>query len=182
MSESSASPYTPLLNAIREPTLPPAFSVVGKVITVVIAVSSISIGSVYFKDCTAQYLIPYYLIVSGASSLLLLALTSLPCGYGGDPPQTSLLLVVSQGLLVLFKTAFFITGNVWIYSIYSPNYMNHEAKNYCHQVLYLYAFWVTTAAYIILGMMIIISCCIVICLFAIWSNIPRGPRLDSVFT
>lgn len=182
MSESSASPYTPLLNAISEPTLPPALSVAGKVLTVMIAVVSISIGSVYFRDCPAQYLIPYYLIISGASTLLLLFLASLPCGYDSDPPQPSLLMVVSQGLIVLFKIAFFIAGNVWIYSIYYPNYINHDAVNYCHQVLYLYAFWVTTASYILLGMMIIISCCILICLFTLWSTIPRGPRPDSVFT
>ncbi|XP_078527552.1 transmembrane protein 272-like [Lissotriton helveticus] len=182
MSESSASPYTPLLNAIREPTLPPALSVFGKVLTVMVAVASITMGSVYFRDCPAQYLIPYYLIISGASSVLLLFLASLPCGYNSDPPEASVLMVASQGLLVLFKIAFFIAGNVWIYSIYSPNYTNHAAANYCHKVLYLYAFWVTMASYILLGLMIIISCCILICLFALWSNIPRGPRPDSVFT
>lgn len=43
-------------------------------------------------------------------------------------------------------------GNVWIYSIYQPNYnKNTSVDPYCNKTLYLFAFWTTTLVYILLG-------------------------------
>ncbi|XP_069502495.1 transmembrane protein 272-like [Ambystoma mexicanum] len=161
MDESAReAPNTPLMNAYREYSVPPAMSGSSKFITGAIAIASITIGSVYFSQCKAQHLIPYYLIISGISSLVIIFLTSLPCRDGGDPPQTSPAILALQGIVTLFHLVFFITGNVWIYSIYAPEYTNTTSEIYCHKGLYLYAFWITTLVYILLGITLLAGCCL----------------------
>ena len=57
------------------------------------------------------------------------------------------------------------TGNVWIYSIYQPDY-NRNTTNielYCHKTLYLFAFWITTLLYILLGLFLLGGCCVLLC-------------------
>lgn len=159
--ETNGGSFPPLLSNIRERKVPPGMSVTGIIITAVMAIASISVGSVYFNDCPAQYLIPYYLIISGVAGLLLLIPSLLPCGNREEP---SILIHAFQSILGLFQTAFFIAGNVWIYSIYAPNYTDTKASNYCHKGLYLYAFWITTLVYIFLGVFLVIGCCILICM------------------
>ncbi|XP_078525465.1 transmembrane protein 272-like isoform X1 [Lissotriton helveticus] len=126
------------------------------------SIASISVGSVYFHDCPAQYLIPYYLIISGVSGLLLLIPSILPCR---NREVSSDLINAFHLIFGLFQLAFFIAGNVWIYSIYAPNYADPTAANYCRKGLYLYAFWITTLVYIFLGLfaigcgMSLCACC-----------------------
>ncbi|XP_069502503.1 transmembrane protein 272-like [Ambystoma mexicanum] len=168
------TPSSPLLNVYREYSVPPAMSGSSKVFTAAIAIASITIGSVYFSQCKAQHLIPYYLIISGISSLVIILLTSLPCGDGRDPPQTSPAILALQGIFTLFHLAFFIAGNVWIYSIYAPEYTDTASPEYCHKGLYLYAFWITTLVYILLGITLLAGCCILVCFCACRAATLRG--------
>ncbi|XP_078524785.1 transmembrane protein 272-like isoform X2 [Lissotriton helveticus] len=117
-------------------------------------------GPVYFYECPAQYLIPYYFIISGVIGLLLLIPSILCCGNQVEPSTESNVCCLIIGLFLL---AFFITGNVWVYSIYAPNYTDHTAANYCRKELYLYAFWMTTLVYIFLGLPIFIRGCMFFC-------------------
>lgn len=45
----------------------------------------------------------------------------------------------------------FIIGSVWVYKEYEPNYDPIVGK-YCNKNLYLFAFWLITAVYTILGL------------------------------
>ncbi|KAJ1084780.1 hypothetical protein NDU88_004926 [Pleurodeles waltl] len=157
---SNPSSFPPLLSNIKEKKVPQGMSVSGTFITAVMAIANISVGSVYLNDCRAQYLIPYYLIVSGVTSLLLLISSVLPCG---NREQPSILITAFQVVFGAFQLAFFVAGNVWVYSIYAPNYTDPAASNYCHKGLYLYAFWITTLVYIFLGLILAIGCCMVLC-------------------
>ncbi|XP_078527412.1 transmembrane protein 272-like [Lissotriton helveticus] len=157
---SNEGSFSPLLSNLKEKKMPQEMSVSGTVITAGMSIASITVGSVYFHDCPAQYLIPYYLIISGVSSLLLLIPSILPCRNREEP---SILVNVFHSIFGLFQLAFFIAGNVWIYSIYAPNYTDPTAANYCHKGLYLYAFWITTLVYIFLGLFIVIGCCALLC-------------------
>ncbi|XP_078525732.1 uncharacterized protein LOC144798641 [Lissotriton helveticus] len=215
---SNESSFPPLLSNNQENKMHPGLSVSGKVITAVMSIASISVGSVYFHDCPAQCLIPYYLIISGVSSLLLL-IQSIFAWRNQEEPSilnnvlhwffnifslafyiavmacfhkfpggylilydliitgvTSLLRLIKSILccvkreepfnwsnicsliISLFVLAFFIAGNVWIYSIYAPNYTDPTAANYCRKELYLYAFWITNLFYIFLGLFLAIVC------------------------
>ncbi|XP_078526253.1 transmembrane protein 272-like [Lissotriton helveticus] len=157
---SNEGSFPPLLSNLKEKKMPQEMSVSGTVITAVMSFASITVGSVFFHDCPAQYLIPYYLIISGVASFLLLIPSILPCRNREEP---SILINAFHSIFGLFQLAFFIAGNVWIYSIYAPNYTDRTAANYCHKRLYLYAFWITTLVYIFLGLFIVIGCSMLLC-------------------
>lgn len=68
-----------------------------------------------------------------------------------------------ESLLDCFLFAWFICGNVWIYQNYQPNYDPTSGSEYCNKTLYLFAFWITTATYILIGTMCFCVCCVGIC-------------------
>lgn len=60
------------------------------------------------------------------------------------------------------------SGNVWIYSLYDEVVTDDDTSpHYCHPTLYWYAFGITTATYILLGVFIIgicfFCCCVYLC-------------------
>ncbi|XP_053199068.1 transmembrane protein 272-like [Scomber japonicus] len=114
----------------------------------------------YFNDCPRQPFIPIYLCgfivffyVFGLFCCRKRAIENVVC--------------CSFMTAVLFF-CWFIAGNVMIYSIYDPNYKNTqhnttEADSYCDKTLYLFAFWSTNFIYILLGLIILCSCCVFYC-------------------
>lgn len=58
---------------------------------------------------------------------------------------------------------FLFSGNVWIYKIYQPPYDKSQGM-YCDKTLYLFAFWITSLVYIVIGGFFIVGCCALICL------------------
>ena len=106
-------------------------------------------------------MIPIYLIVAGVaglfSSLLFFAAFT---GSQEDDQQT---VNPFSGLIQLFLFAWFIAGNVWIYSNYEPNYTDPSSPDFCNKTLYLFAFWVTNSYYILFGFVLGITCLIVAC-------------------
>ena len=101
-------------------------------------------------------MIPIYLIVAGVaglfSSLLFFAAFT---GSQEDDQQT---VNPFGGLIQLLLFAWFIAGNVWIYSNYEPNYTDPSSPDFCNKTLYLFAFWVTNWYYILFGFMLGIMC------------------------
>ena len=54
-------------------------------------------------------------------------------------------------------------GNVWIYGTYGEFTTDNPGNStYCHPTLYWYAFWLTTAGYILAGFLIV-TICVIIC-------------------
>ncbi|XP_019898902.2 transmembrane protein 272-like isoform X3 [Esox lucius] len=139
-------------------------------------VANIVIGSVYLNDCPRQPYIPIYLIVLGAMGVV--PVFSSCCCLISTPDSTSSLKVlcnICSGLVSLFLLCWFICGNVWIYSIYQPNY-NKNIPNYnqtlinnlyCNRTLYLFAFWSNILAYLILLGLCVVLCCGCCCGLAI---------------
>ncbi|XP_041034895.1 transmembrane protein 272-like isoform X2 [Carcharodon carcharias] len=127
-----------------------------KILILIWGIAYITMGTVYLNSCTEQYLIPIYLIVSGSFTLFLLMISLIPCAPNDESNNLNLHKVgrVCERLVSLFSTIWFITGSVWIYSIYEPDYIDKASPHYCDKNLYLFAFSVTTANYIILTIMI----------------------------
>ncbi|XP_072232811.1 transmembrane protein 272 [Leuresthes tenuis] len=127
-------------------------------------IAQIAIGAVYLNDCPRQHYIPIYLIVTGVFGLVLVVFSCLPCAQQPDDSTINPLSWVCKtwnSLISFFLFCWFITGNVWIYSIYEPNY-NKNTTNvdpYCDKTLYLFAFWTTTLGYILIGVFMVIGCC-----------------------
>ncbi|XP_063059418.1 transmembrane protein 272-like [Engraulis encrasicolus] len=151
----------------RTPKLSTPVLVISKMIVIAIPIAEVVIGSLYLKSCPVQKFIPIYLVVMGAFTLSLTLLSCLPCTQEPeDGSQTALSSVCTawNSIVSLFLFCWFIAGNVWIYSKYQPNYVNPDASDYCHKTLYLFAFWVTSLVYILIGGFFVLGCCAMICL------------------
>ncbi|XP_035806250.2 transmembrane protein 272-like [Amphiprion ocellaris] len=155
-----------LIRNTPEPSL--TSLVISKLLSCAIPIAQIAVGAVYLDDCPLQPYIPIYLIVCGTFTLMLGLLSCLPCAKKPEDGTTNPLYSVCSiwNLLVsLFLFAWFIAGNVWIYSIYEPNYNKNSTSvaPYCDKTLYLFAFWTTTVGYIIIGSFLFLCCCCLLC-------------------
>ncbi|KAK9886903.1 hypothetical protein WA026_019160 [Henosepilachna vigintioctopunctata] len=130
-------------------------------VTVVIPVCMITIGIVYIHDCPQGEYIPVYLIVGGLFGILkqLLHLSARVRHTDEERREENLKQSPTQTLLNCFMLGWFIIGSVWIYKEYQPNY-NQSLGIYCNKTLYLFAFWLVTSVYIVLGIVTIYLCSI----------------------
>ncbi|XP_033992714.1 transmembrane protein 272-like isoform X3 [Trematomus bernacchii] len=127
---------------------------VSKLFFCIIAIAQIAIGAVHLHDCPRKHYIPIYLIVVGVFGLMLSLFSCLPCTKTPEDGSISLLNLICtmwNCLTSLFLFCWFIAGNVWIYSIYQPNYNKNstDVDPYCDRTPYLFAFSTTTLVYII---------------------------------
>ncbi|XP_004079865.1 uncharacterized protein LOC101165594 [Oryzias latipes] len=134
-----------------------------KVLFCAMPIAQIALGAVNLNDCPLQPYIPIYLIVSGVFSLLLVILAALPCTQGSN--QLSCLCTAWNSLTTFFLFCWFIAGNVWIYSIYEPNYNknSNSTELYCDKTVYLFAFWTSTLVYILAGLLMFGGVCCLLC-------------------
>ncbi|KAJ3585748.1 hypothetical protein NHX12_014467 [Muraenolepis orangiensis] len=158
-----------LMGRIRNRPQPPTpVLLLSKLMVCVIPIAQIAIGAVYLEECPREPYIPIYLVVVGVFGLMLGLLSCLPCAHQQkDAPSTPLsrICVTWNSLTSLFIFCWFIAGNVWIYSIYEPNYNQTTTATdpYCNKTLYLFAFWTTTLLYILLCVFLFGGCCVMLC-------------------
>ncbi|XP_072349641.1 transmembrane protein 272-like isoform X1 [Scyliorhinus torazame] len=159
--DSKSNLYTPLLWTFEEPPSSPAASVCMKLLTLILGIACITIGTIYLDSCTKQYMIPIFLIVSGSTTIFFLMISLIPCPPNDESNNSNLLKIgrVCDRLELLFSTIWFIAGNVWIYSIYKPEYIDQSSPDYCNKTLYLFAFWSTTVIYILFALMLFLGFC-----------------------
>lgn len=131
-------------------------------ITVVIPLSMIIVGSVNVHKCPAEPYLPIFLIVGGVFGVLknLMNFCSRCRRQADDVEDERLRQTPLDTVINCFLFGWFITGCVWIYRIYQPEYYDAESENYCNMTLYLFSFWLITSAYIIMGIIIGCLCCI----------------------
>ena len=55
--------------------------------------------------------------------------------------------------------AWFITGNVWIFSNMYPNFDDSGADNFCDEVVYMFGMVYIIGVYVFICMAIILACC-----------------------
>ncbi|XP_022786268.1 uncharacterized protein LOC111326524 [Stylophora pistillata] len=143
--------------------------------TLPLHIGMIIIGVKYKDECPVEIMIPIYLIVAGAAGIL----SSLySCGMlfrkESDEVSSLCLLKRLHTVMQLLLLAWFACGNVWIYNSYQPNYTDPTSPKYCHEKLYLFAFWATFSHYFISFIVMICGCCIfgIGCIFYIfkWSR------------
>uniref|UniRef100_UPI0037E7C9A9 transmembrane protein 272-like n=1 Tax=Semicossyphus pulcher TaxID=241346 RepID=UPI0037E7C9A9 len=160
---------TVLIQHIRRPPQPPAPALgCSKLLMCILPIAQIAIGVVHLDNCPRQHYIPIYLIVVGVFGLLLAVLSCLPCAQEPTDDTTNPLSRVCatwNSITSFFLFCWFIAGNVWIYSIYQPNYDKNSTDTdpYCDKTLYLFAFWTTTLVYILFGLSLIGCCCTICC-------------------
>uniref|UniRef100_A0A3Q4HZG5 Si:dkey-19b23.12 n=1 Tax=Neolamprologus brichardi TaxID=32507 RepID=A0A3Q4HZG5_NEOBR len=125
-------------------------------------------GTIYLHECPRQHYIPIYLIVVGVFGLILSLLSCLPCARESEEGTSNPLSTICttwNSLTSIFLFCWFIAGNVWIYSIYQPNYTKNatDVGTYCNKTLYLFAFWTTTLVYILIGLFFVCGFLVFLC-------------------
>uniref|UniRef100_UPI0037E79302 transmembrane protein 272-like n=1 Tax=Semicossyphus pulcher TaxID=241346 RepID=UPI0037E79302 len=160
-----------LIQHIRRPPQAPAPALAcSKVFLCIMPIAQIAIGVVHLDNCPRQHYIPIYLIVVGVFGLVLAVLSCLPCAQeptDGTTNPLSRVCTAWNSITSFFLFCWFIAGNVWIYSIYQPNYNKNSTDTdpYCDKTLYLFAFWTTTLVYILFGLFLVGGCCVFGCLY-----------------
>lgn len=131
---------------------------------------SIFPGAKYKDDCPVEPFIPIYLIVGGSFGMLktIIVLCQRARTHEDDADideDQSMSTKFIDGVLNLFLFTWFIAGNIWVYSKYRPNPTPppSDPLNYCNPTLYLFAFWVITASYILMGSICFCICCLGVC-------------------
>lgn len=122
-------------------------------------------------------MIPIYLIVAGA--VLIVRNLSSMCSRASsqndgsnnenDEEKKNPAHRCFDSLLDCFTFGWFIAGNYWIYHINQPpfDYNPVQPDEHCNKTLYLFAFWITTSAYILAGVICCCLCCVGICVAAV---------------
>ncbi|ESP00045.1 hypothetical protein LOTGIDRAFT_230986 [Lottia gigantea] len=130
-----------------------------------IPIAMICMGSIHLEDCPRERFIPIYLIVAGAFGAFRNLVSFVPRLCKSDdeeetPPEAKKKGQKSFHLIDCFLFGWFIAGNVWIYRVYNDfNATDPTSSYYCEPTLYYFAFWLTTATYILIGSMCFCICC-----------------------
>uniref|UniRef100_UPI0037E72736 transmembrane protein 272-like n=1 Tax=Semicossyphus pulcher TaxID=241346 RepID=UPI0037E72736 len=123
---------------------PPKLTVAATVGWTVLILARVIFGVVYLKECPQQPNIPNFLLGLALIQLLLVPFLTLSCEIDAAHPQQQ-----PRGakacllcLIVVFTNMWILAGDVWVFSIYQPNY-DHTAVDglYCDKKLYTFAFW-----------------------------------------
>ena len=113
-------------------------------------------GAKYKDECPVESMIPIYLIVAGAASLVGNCCSGVIRWKNRDEAEKKVNPL--EIVVMFFLFVWFICGNVWIYKTYEPNYTDPGSPDFCNKTLYLFAFWVTTAYYIVFGVVLVAIC------------------------
>lgn len=134
-------------------------------ILMAIPVTMIVVGSLYVKNCSFQIMIPIWLIVFGALSIIknLSTLIQRIKALNNGESSSSTVLNVFDSFMALFLIVWFLCGNYWVYHNKSLVQYDHPSieATFCNSTTYLTAFWVITSIYIVIGAGLLLFCCTV---------------------
>ncbi|CAH1244716.1 Hypp7363 [Branchiostoma lanceolatum] len=115
-----------------------------------VELAAIGVGAAHVHQCAVEEKIPVFLVVSGALCLLG-AVTGVrrPRGDHVDTCCCSYTCDRYNIPVVLLIAGWFITGNVWVYSVYrSVDTVDQESLSYCQGTLFYFAFCYVTIKWI----------------------------------
>ncbi|CAI5668940.1 unnamed protein product [Oreochromis niloticus] len=101
------------------------------------------VGLVHINDCRIDTFIPVYLSVYGFIAVFWLW-SKRWCG------------IILWSASIAFVFVWFIMGTIRIYSAYQPDYNKNtkDPDHYCDKTLYLFAFWTTNLAFVLLAVLV----------------------------
>ncbi|GIY07922.1 uncharacterized protein CDAR_385961 [Caerostris darwini] len=131
-------------------------------VTIVVPISMILVGTNYFGECPVEQFIPVYLIVGGTFGVVKNVLGFFSRWKTNESDQERLIHRSRDSILNCFLIAWFITGCIWTYRVYEPEYEDEKSPFYCNKTLYLFAFWLVTSTFIVVGFMSVCIMCFVV--------------------
>ncbi|XP_036401465.1 transmembrane protein 272-like [Megalops cyprinoides] len=139
------------------------------------------VGIKTLDDCPVQPMIPLYLLVGGVVgsvkvTLLLYdttrmrSLLSKSVVIGDDdedeyPWRQNAHKYHVHIVLSAFLFVWFILGNYWVFSVYTPNFIVpfHRPQDYCRKSLYVFAVFVLVLSHSVLVLLLCCSVCLHVC-------------------
>ncbi|XP_054715569.1 transmembrane protein 272-like [Uloborus diversus] len=128
-------------------------------LTILVPISMILVGTKYFGQCPVEKFIPVYLIVGGTFGVLKNIMGFISRWRKDENEQEQMMHRSRDSILNCFLFAWFITGCVWTYKVYEPEYEDQKSPFFCNKTLYLFAFWLITATFLIIGLMSVFILC-----------------------
>ncbi|XP_060608061.1 uncharacterized protein LOC132760162 [Ruditapes philippinarum] len=134
-----------------------------------LGIAKIVMGAVHLHDCSIEYLIPIWLIVSGCAPILFGGMGKQSNDEDGD---SNMCAQVCGAIGFLFNLSWLICGSVWVY----PNYNTVTADDFvqctanittnctegnCDKSLITFAFAMATLDWIFMGLWIVIIGCMI---------------------
>ncbi|KAB5579317.1 hypothetical protein PHYPO_G00193690 [Pangasianodon hypophthalmus] len=117
----------------------------------------IGLGAKHIYDCPKQPMVPVYLLVGGSVCLMIQILPFLYCSQSNGQPF--LLCQILKMLLLIFCPIWLLTGSIFVYMAYEPNYDFRLSADYCERTVYKFAFWITNAIYLAILIALLVLCC-----------------------
>lgn len=119
--------------------------------------------------------IPIFLVVAGITGILLVLLTFLQsCCYDEDKESDLSCWRVFIIAIMIFWSAWLITGSFWVYSNYRPKYTKtnkDDLRRYCNEMLYIFSFWAINLVYMFFVIFLIAGVFLYLCMPEIWSQL-----------
>ncbi|CAL4099256.1 unnamed protein product [Meganyctiphanes norvegica] len=126
------------------------FLMVASTIVLAIFLCMIVIASFKWSDCIVQPFIPIWLIVSSITGIFTVVHTSY---FMLD--KSSVCHGYLMTIQIIFHIAWFVTGCIWVFAIYLPNFDDLTNDNYCDYTLYMFTFWLLNLGFVALGIIAI---------------------------
>ncbi|XP_037832278.1 transmembrane protein 272-like isoform X1 [Kryptolebias marmoratus] len=140
------------------PPEPPRMSVGGLISWIVLNVARVIFGVVYLKECPQQPNIPNFLLGLVLVAMLMVSFMTFPCeSQAAARPREhpSGCKDCVKCLLGLSVFIWILLGDVWVFSVYQPNYDPTAADGlYCNKTLYTFAFWNAVFETFVMGVLL----------------------------
>ncbi|XP_046336486.1 uncharacterized protein LOC124118423 isoform X1 [Haliotis rufescens] len=129
-------------------------------------IAMIVIGGSHRVDCPREPKVPIYLLVGGGFGLLKMLLLLWRQKKSRDYERLDDCvdddaddIVMSRStrfsgyILTIFLLSWFILGNVWIFQVWKPNFVQplHEPMNWCNETVYMFSVYQIFACYGLMG-------------------------------
>ncbi|KAI1301631.1 hypothetical protein HDE_02824 [Halotydeus destructor] len=134
--------------------------------TVIIPLTMIVVGALHMDQCPVEN-IPLFLLVGGLvwASKNLLNFYATCRRKSPDPAEEADIQARHrrrESMINCFLFLWFISGCVFVYRIYLPEFEDSTSPKYCNRTVYFYAFWLITATFIIFGFFVGCLCCLTV--------------------
>ncbi|CAF1094200.1 unnamed protein product [Didymodactylos carnosus] len=134
------------------------------VLAVVFSVIEISYGGQYIRQCPISLYIPVFLLVHGSTKIVWAAcgvVAYIEAKFFSNSPNIRILMLINlviQLVFLLFFLAWFILGNVWVWSVKATVQTDPNVPaTYCQNTLYAAAQSLIISTYVVVGIIILIT-------------------------